>query len=73
MKPIVGTESCQIYHFGYVLSGRMKVVMDDGTVAEASAGDEPCVWLEPGPIATCHGGHTGRIESQGGASFRTRA
>ena len=46
MKPIVGTESCQIYHFGYVLSGRMKVVMDDGTVAEASAGDEPCVWLE---------------------------
>jgi quercetin dioxygenase-like cupin family protein len=61
VKPIVGTESCQVHHIGYVLSGRMKVVMDDGTEAEASAGDaavippghdawiegdEPCVWLE---------------------------
>ncbi len=61
VKPIAGTDSCQVHHVGYVLSGRMKVVMDDGTEAEASAGaaavippghdawimgDEPCVWLE---------------------------
>jgi quercetin dioxygenase-like cupin family protein len=39
VKPIAGTESCQVHHIGYVLSGRMKVVMDDGTEAEAGAGD----------------------------------
>ena len=39
VRPIAGTDSCQVHHVGYVLSGRMKVVMDDGTEAEASAGD----------------------------------
>jgi hypothetical protein len=28
-----GTDSCQVRHVGYVLSGRMKVVMDDGAQA----------------------------------------
>ena len=59
VKAIAGTESCQVHHIGYVLSGRMKVVMDDGTEAGAGdaaviprghdawiVGDEPCVWLE---------------------------
>jgi quercetin dioxygenase-like cupin family protein len=39
VKPIVGTESCEVRHIGYVLSGRMKILMDGGTEAEASAGD----------------------------------
>ncbi|SDC16413.1 cupin domain-containing protein [Actinokineospora iranica] len=30
VKPLAGTDSCQVEHIGYVLSGRMKVVMDDG-------------------------------------------
>jgi hypothetical protein len=30
IKPIVGTESCQLRHVGFVLAGSMKVVMDDG-------------------------------------------
>ena len=28
VKPIVGTDSCQTLHTGYVVSGRMNVVMD---------------------------------------------
>ena len=39
VKPIAGTDSCQSPHLLYVLSGRMKVVMDDGTEGEAGPGD----------------------------------
>lgn len=39
VKPIAGTDSCQAAHLGYVVSGRMRVVMDDGTQGEAAAGD----------------------------------
>jgi quercetin dioxygenase-like cupin family protein len=39
VKPIAGTESCQSLHMGYVLSGRMHVVMDSGEEAEAGPGD----------------------------------
>jgi quercetin dioxygenase-like cupin family protein len=35
---IAGTESCQVHHVGYALSGRMKVVMDDDTEVEAASG-----------------------------------
>ena len=30
LKPMVGTDSCQSPHFLYVLSGRMRVAMNDG-------------------------------------------
>ncbi len=39
VKPLAGTESCQAPHVGYVVSGRMKVVMDDGAEAEVGPGD----------------------------------
>ncbi|MGH2729919.1 MAG: cupin domain-containing protein [Actinomycetota bacterium] len=39
VKPIAGTDSCQSNHVGYVVSGRIKVVMDDGTESEAGPGD----------------------------------
>lgn len=39
VKPIAGTSSCQAAHLGYVVSGRMHVVMDDGTEGEAGPGD----------------------------------
>ena len=29
VKPIAGTDSCQTYHLGYVLSGRMRLVLGD--------------------------------------------
>ncbi|MEO5779818.1 MULTISPECIES: cupin domain-containing protein [Arthrobacter] len=39
VKPIAQTESCQAAHSGYVLSGRMKIVMDDGQEMEVSPGE----------------------------------
>jgi quercetin dioxygenase-like cupin family protein len=39
VKPIAKTESCQAAHAGYVLSGRIKIVMDDGEENEFAAGD----------------------------------
>jgi len=46
VKPIAGTDSCQSLHLGYVVSGRMRVVMGDGTEAEAGPGD--AVHIAPG-------------------------
>ncbi|MDQ3871363.1 MAG: cupin domain-containing protein [Chloroflexota bacterium] len=39
VKPLVGTDSCQVLHLGTVLSGRLHVVMDDGSEADAGPGD----------------------------------
>lgn len=39
VKPIAGTESCQAAHQAYYISGRMKVVMDDGQEMEFGPGD----------------------------------
>jgi uncharacterized cupin superfamily protein len=65
VKPIAGTDSCQVAHFGYVLSGSMRIYMDDGSKAEINAGDvaaippghdaevigdEPCVMVDFGEI-----------------------
>jgi hypothetical protein len=46
VKPIAGTDSCQSAHSCYVVSGRMHVVMDDGTEAEMGPGD--VVMVAPG-------------------------
>jgi ketosteroid isomerase-like protein len=37
--PLVGTDLCQTRHLGYVLSGRMRVQMGDGTETEVGPGD----------------------------------
>jgi uncharacterized cupin superfamily protein len=39
VKPLAGTDSCQVQHTGYVVSGRMQVDMDDGSEQEIGAGD----------------------------------
>ena len=39
VKPIARTNSCQAPHTQYILSGRMKVVMDDGSGDEFGPGD----------------------------------
>ena len=36
VKPIAQTDSCQAPHLLYVLSGRMKIVMEDGTEARSA-------------------------------------
>jgi uncharacterized cupin superfamily protein len=63
VKPIAGTESCEVSHLGYVVSGRMRVQMDDGSDGECGpgdvvaippghdaevVGDEPCVLVDFG-------------------------
>jgi len=67
VKPIAGTDSCQAAHVGYVVSGRQKIRMDDGTELEIGAGDvvsipaghdgwtvgdEPCIVLDFAGMAT---------------------
>lgn len=39
VKPIAKTDSCQAPHLGYVISGRMKVVMDNGEELDFGPGD----------------------------------
>ena len=39
IKPIAGTELCEAPHEGYVVSGRMHIIMRDGKVLELRAGD----------------------------------
>jgi class 3 adenylate cyclase len=38
VKPIVGTESCQAHHVGFQISGRLGVLLDDGTTWEVLPG-----------------------------------
>lgn len=61
VKPIVKTDSCQVVHTMYVVSGKMRVKMNDGAETEFGPGDtgfipaghdawvvgnEPCVALD---------------------------
>ena len=46
VKPLAGTESCEFSHLLYVVSGRMKVVMNDGSEVELRPGD--VVFIPPG-------------------------
>ena len=39
IKPVVGTDSCELSHLGYVVSGRLHVVGDDGTESDVGPGD----------------------------------
>ena len=63
VKPIAGTDSCEVSHLGYCVSGRMRVRMDDGSEGEVGpgdvvaihpghdaeiVGDEPCVFVDFG-------------------------
>ncbi len=61
LKPLAGTDSCQVAHQAVVVSGRLRVKMDSGEETELAAGDahvvgpghdawvvgdEPCVILD---------------------------
>ena len=39
VKPIAGTDSCTAPHFQYHVSGRLAILMDDGTEFVAEPGD----------------------------------
>jgi hypothetical protein len=38
IKPVVGTESCQVEHVGYMASGTLHVDHEDGTSSDITAG-----------------------------------
>ena len=38
IKPVVGTESCQVSHVGYAISGRMTIRLNDGAEQSIEAG-----------------------------------
>ena len=61
IKPVVKTDSCQVEHVGYVVSGRLHVTHGDGSEGEVApggayriapghdawvVGDEPAVFVE---------------------------
>jgi hypothetical protein len=46
VKPVAGTDSCQVRHVGVAQSGRIVVKHEDGTEAEVVAGD--AYVIEPG-------------------------
>jgi hypothetical protein len=46
VKPVAGTDSCQLRHVGVAASGRMVVRHDDGTELEIGPGD--AYIIEPG-------------------------
>lgn len=61
IKPLVNTDSCQAPHTSYIISGRIKTRLDDGTEIEGGpgdtavippghnswvVGDEPCVMID---------------------------
>jgi hypothetical protein len=46
VKPAVGTDSCQARHVGAIVSGRLRVVHNDGTEGEVGPGD--AYVIEPG-------------------------
>lgn len=52
VKPAVGTDSCQVSHVGYAISGRMNIILDDGS--ETS--------IEPGMSYTIPPGHDGWVD-----------
>ena len=58
VKPIVDTDMCQVAHVGYAISGRLHVVMDDGTELDIKAGD--AYEIAPGHDAWVEGDETFR-------------
>lgn len=53
VKPIAGTDSCQVGHTGIVVSGQMTVRADDGTQLSFGAGD--VLFMAPGHDAWVEG------------------
>src|SRR5215218_5372950 len=53
VKPIAGTEQCEFAHLMYVLQGRMRITMKDGSEYEVSKGD--AVSVAPGHDAAVMG------------------
>jgi hypothetical protein len=60
IKPVVGTESCQVPHIGHVVSGRLTIRMNDGS--QKTLGQGMSYTIPPGHDAWVEGGSRGFIE-----------
>jgi hypothetical protein len=68
VKPIAGTNSCEVAHMGYMVSGRMMIRMDDGSQQEFRPGDVGVI--SPGHDAWVVGNErVVFIDFQGGSTF----
>ena len=68
IKPVVGTESCQVGHIGYMTAGTLHVVSEDGTSADVTAGN--VYQIAPGHDAWVVGDEpVVTIEFQGAAHY----
>ena len=59
IKPVVGTDSCQVSHVGHAVSGRLTVKMNDGSQKSIAAGDSYTIppghdaWVEGNEPFVC--------------------
>jgi mannose-6-phosphate isomerase-like protein (cupin superfamily) len=61
VKPLAKTDSCQVHHFGVLVSGRLGVKADDGKLVE----------IGPGDVADIPPGHDGWVIGEEPAVFYT--
>jgi ketosteroid isomerase-like protein len=69
VKPLAGTDTCQVHHLVYMLAGSMGIRLEDGTESQINAGDladippghdawvigdKTCVTLDTSPEATAY-------------------
>lgn len=54
VRPLAGTDTCQVTHVGYILQGRLAVLTDDGVEAVA----------RPGQVVFVPAGHDGWVVGQ---------
>ena len=70
VKPIVNTNSCQMTHTGYAISGRLRVKMDDGNEQEFGPGE--AMYVPPGHDAWVVGNEPFvAIDITGGKEYAT--
>jgi hypothetical protein len=68
IKPVAGTDSCRVDHIGYVISGRLHVVHEDGSETDLRAGE--VYRIAPGHDAWVVGDQPAvTVEFQGAATF----
>ena len=71
VKPIAGTDSCQVAHTGIFIAGSMTVRADDGTEVTYSAGDV-CL-MAPGHDAWVEGDEACIIYDTGAGPYAKKA
>ena len=71
VKPIAGTDSCQVHHTGICLEGQMMIQLDDGTEITIGPGD--VIDLEPGHDAWTVGDEACVLHRHRGRGLRQTA